>query len=734
MDTACRSSPRVFIVLCFALFLQLCHSSSELKSYIVYTGNSMKDEDSALALYSNILQEVADSNADPKSVQQHYKRSFGGFVAKLTEEEANRLARHERVVAVFPNQKKQLHTTRSWDFIGFPLNVDRANTESDVIIGVLDSGIWPESKSFSDEGFGPPPSKWKGTCQSSKNFTCNNKIIGAKIYKADGFFTDDDPKSPLDVDGHGTHTASTAAGNPVSQASMLGLAQGTARGGAIKARIAVYKVCWLDEGCSDADILAAFDDAIADGVDIISVSLGGFSDENYFRDGIGIGAFHAVRKGVLTVTSAGNNGPKYSSLSNFLPWSITVAATTIDRKFVTKVGLGNNITYEGTSINTFDLKGELYPIIYGGDAPSKGSDSSSSRFCFSGSLDKKLVEGKIVLCDSRSIATGPFNAGSVGALIQGQSSRDLPPSLPLPGSYLELKDGASVLDYINSTRTPTATIFKTDVTDDTIAPVVASFSSRGPNIVTPEVLKPDLVAPGVAILASWSPVSPPSDVDGDNRTLNFNIISGTSMSCPHVSGAAAYVKSFHPTWSPAAIRSALMTTAKQLSPKINLYAELSYGAGQIDPSKAVCPGLVYDAGEIDYVRFLCGQGYSSRNLQLITGDNSSCSEASSARDLNYPSFALFSPISKSNGVSGSFNRTVTNVGSATSTYKAKVIGPAGLKIEANPSVLSFSSLNQKLSFVLTIEGTMKEPIESASLTWDDGEFQVRSPIVVFNTV
>lgn len=178
----------------------------------------------------------------------------------------------------------------------------------------------------------------------------------------------------------------------------------------------------------------------------------------------------------------------------------------------------------------------------------------------------------------------------------------------------------------------------------------------------------------------------------------------------------------------------LHLAAKQLSPKINLYAELSYGAGQIDPSKAVYPGLVYDAGEIDYVRFLCGQGYSTRNLQLITGDNSSCSEASSARDLNYASFALFSPISKSKRVSGSFNRTVTNVGSATSTYKAKVIGPAGLKIEANPSVLSFTSLNQKLSFVLTVEGTIKEPIVSASLTWDDGKFQVRSPIVVFNTV
>ncbi|KAG4923354.1 hypothetical protein JHK87_048894 [Glycine soja] len=729
-----RSSPHLLMLLCFASFLQICHSASQLKSYIVYTGNSMNDEASALTLYSSMLQEVADSNAEPKLVQHHFKRSFSGFVAMLTEEEADRMARHDRVVAVFPNKKKQLHTTRSWDFIGFPLQANRAPAESDVIIAVLDSGIWPESESFNDKGFGPPPSKWKGTCQTSKNFTCNNKIIGAKIYKADGFFSDDDPKSVRDIDGHGTHVASTAAGNPVSTASMLGLGQGTARGGATKARIAVYKVCWFD-GCSDADILAAFDDAIADGVDIITVSLGGFSDESYFRDVIAIGAFHAVRNGALTVTSAGNGGPRPSSLSNFSPWSITVAASTIDRKFVTKVELGNKITYEGTSINTFDLKGELYPIIYGGDAPNKGIDGSSSRFCFSGSLDKKLVHGKIVLCDSRSQVSGPFDAGAVGALVQGQGFRDIPLSFPLPGSYLALQDGVSVYDYINSTRTPTATIFKTDETKDTIAPVVASFSSRGPNIVTPEILKPDLVAPGVSILASWSPVSPPSDIEGDNRTLNFNIISGTSMACPHVSGAAAYVKSFHPTWSPAAIRSALMTTAKQLSPKTNLQAEFAYGSGQIDPSKAVYPGLVYDAGEIDYVRFLCGQGYSTRTLQLITGDNSSCPETKngSARDLNYASFALFVPPSNSNSISGSFNRTVINVGSPTSTYKATVTSPEGLKIKVNPSVLPFTSLNQKQTFVLTIEGQLKEPIVSGSLVWGDGKYQVRSPIVVFNT-
>ncbi|KAF7831009.1 cucumisin-like isoform X1 [Senna tora] len=701
-------------------------------TYIVYTGNAKTDEDSALSLYTSLLQNVGDGGAAPKSVIQHYKRSFSGFVVKLTEEEAERMAGLDNVVSVFPNQKRQLHTTRSWDFIGFPQQVQRATAESDVIIGVLDSGIWPESESFSDKGLGPPPSKWKGTCQSSSNFTCN---------KSDGSFFEEDYKSPRDNDGHGSHISSIAAGKAVNGASMLGLAGGTARGGAVSARIAVYKVCWFD-GCYDADILAAFDDAIADGVDILSVSLGGFNDENYFRDGIAIGAFHALRNGILTVTSAGNSGPRLGSLANFAPWLVSVAASTIDRKFITRVMLGDNRTFEGVSINTFDLKGQLHPVVYGGDAPNTkgGFDGSSSRFCSSDSLDENLVKDKIVLCEGRGKALGPFYSGAAGALTQGQNFRDSPFSFPLPASYINLQDAANVFVYINSTRTPTATIYRSDEVKDTLSPKVASFSARGPNHVSPGILKPDLIAPGVDILAGWSPVSSVSEVDEDNRKLYFNILSGTSMSCPHVSGAAAYVKSFHPDWSPSAVQSALMTTAKPLNPKMNRDAEFSYGAGQIDPTKAVNPGLVYDADESDFVRFLCGQGYSTRTLQLVTGDNSTCSDdppfsnETSAKDLNYPSFSLPTPSSNPT-VSGSFSRTVTNVGPAISIYMASVRAPPGLIIDVTPKVLSFMSVGEKQRFVVSVEGSLEASIVSASLVWSDvmGNVQVRSPIVVFNS-
>ncbi|KAM4104448.1 hypothetical protein ACJW30_06G158300 [Castanea mollissima] len=727
------SSLSMLLLLSFASILLTGRSTSlnDRKAYIVYMGNK-KNEVSTSSLYTSMLQDVIGSHIGPESLLYSYKRSFHGFAVELTEQEAQKMAGLDGVVSVFPNQKKELHTTRSWDFLGLPIpkKVDRKTIESNIIIGVLDSGIWPESDSFNDKGFGPPPSKWKGKCQASTNFTCNNKIIGARYYRGNKLFEKEDIQSPRDSDGHGTHVASIAAGNLVNMASVQGLGLGTARGGFPSARIAVYKVCF--GGCYDADILAAFDDAIADGVDIISISLGG-SAKSYFTDTIAIGAFHAMRNGILTSTSIGNRGPSLGTISNFSPWSLSVAASTIDRKFYTKVQLGNNKIYEGISINTFDLKNKTYPIIYGGDAPNKKAnvDSYISRYCDYGTLDKKLVKGKIVLCDAENEGIGQLSAGAVGTVMQGRSPSDDPFAFPLPAAYVSLEDGGNIYSYINSTRSPTATILKTNERKDLYAPYVAEFSSRGPSPAAHNILKPDLAAPGVEIVAAWSPISPISDVSSDKRAFSYNIISGTSMSCPHGSGAAAYIKSLHPTWSPAAIKSALMTTAVPMSPEESSGAEFAYGSGNINPHKGANPGLIYDIDALDYIAFLCGQGYSTKLLQAVTGDSSSCPKGTNGKvfDLNYPSFALST--SSSNSISHVFNRTVTNVGTSTSTYKAKVSAPPGLSIKVNPNVLSFTCLKQKLSFTLTIEGTIDRQIVSTTLIWDDGTFQVRSPIVVY---
>ncbi|KAA0051574.1 cucumisin-like [Cucumis melo var. makuwa] len=488
------------------------------------------------------------SNDASKSLVYSYHRSFSGFAARLNNDEARKLAEMDEVVSVFPSEKYQLHTTRSWDFMGFFQQVPRTTLESDLIIGMLDTGIWPESKSFSDEGFGPPPSKWKGECKPNLNFTCNNKIIGARFFRSEPL-SGADILSPRDTKGHGTHTSSTAGGNFVSGANLFGLAAGTSRGGVPSARIAVYKICWSD-GCFSADILAAFDHAIADGVDIISISVGFFFSKNYFNDSIAIGAFHAMKNGILTSNSGGNSGPSLGSITNVSPWSLSVAASTIDRKFVTKVTLGNGESFHVSPGMLYSFMNVLYSAMF----ELLINYHTTCLLCFPGSLDVDKVRGKIVICDLNSDGEAALISGAVGSIMQVPALPEVAFLFPLPISLINLNAGKNVFQYLRSNSNPEAIIEKSTTIEDLSSPSVVPFSSRGPSIITLDILKPDLAAPGVDILASWSEGTPITGVVGDNRIAPFNIISGTSMSCPHATGAAVYVKSFHPTWSPAAIK------------------------------------------------------------------------------------------------------------------------------------------------------------------------------------
>uniref|UniRef100_A0A803KRR7 Uncharacterized protein n=1 Tax=Chenopodium quinoa TaxID=63459 RepID=A0A803KRR7_CHEQI len=456
-----------------------------------------------------------------ESLVRSYGKSFNGFAARVTEKESENLKGMKEVVSVFPSRTLELQTTRSWDFLGLPETVVPKNThsESNLILGVIDSGIWPESPSFKDDGFGPPPKKWKGVCKGGKNFTCNNKLIGAR--------TSFD--SARDKVGHGTHTASTAAGRIVHPASFYGLAEGSARGAIPSARIAAYKVC---EGlqCSESDILTAFDEAIVDGVDIITISIGGSPAADIFSDSIALGAFHAMQKGILTVQSAGNEGNASSTVAS------------------------------GNSINTFTLKGDKFPLVYGKQA-SSSCEELQAWLCLSNSLDEKLVKGKIVVCDSTygsGIDEG-LRAGALGVVARA-SVEDFSRILPMAAVELKSPEFEALISYLNSTKDPKANILKSESFNDTSAPVVVSFSSRGPNKIASDILKPDITAPGVEVLAAFSPDAELTRNYNDKRSVNYSILSGTSMSCPHVAGAAVYVKSIHPDWSPSAIKSALMTT------------------------------------------------------------------------------------------------------------------------------------------------------------------------------
>ncbi|KAH7675465.1 Peptidase S8 subtilisin-related protein [Dioscorea alata] len=676
-------------------------------------------ETSAQSLHFNLLNHVLDGITARESIVHSYGRSFNAFAAKLTENEKQRLEDMEGIVSVFPSKTLHLHTTRSWDFLGFTETMEQGKTlKSDVIVGIIDTGIWPESKSFSDEGFGPPPKKWKGSC--NKNFTCNNKIIGAKYYAREG--TSVDEPSPRDTEGHGSHTASTVAGATVRNVSFYGIAKGKARGALPGARLAIYKVCWPNQGCSDEDLLAAFDDAIADGVDIISISIGGVNVREYFSDSIAIGSFHAMKKGIVTSASAGNGGPSRETLSNMAPWMISVAASSIDRKIIGKVVVGNNKSFVGVSVNPFPTT-KVLPFI-------------SPPSCY---IDYKPAKGNIVLCsddDSGEAASSIHAAGLVS--IDSSSYIDFGRQYPLPALDVIPEVGLQLNKYINSTsRNPVAKILKSEEIFDPKAPVIISFSSRGPSTITPDILKPDISAPGVDIIAAWSPKAKLTFIESDKRSVNYNIISGTSMACPHVAGVAAYIKSFHPSWSPAAILSALVTTATPMNPLYHPDGELDHGAGQLNPVNAAKPGLIYDASVADYIEMLCNMGYNTTKLRIITGDKSTCNSSKikngNVRDLNYPSLAL--KAKEGIPVHASFPRTVTNVGLANSVYKAKIIiiSNSKLNVTVKPQVLKFEALNQTLEFVVTVSGpAMKvDSVASASLVWFDGKHSVRSPIVVF---
>ncbi|RDX97409.1 Subtilisin-like protease SBT4.15, partial [Mucuna pruriens] len=730
----------------------------ERKPYIVYMGELPAARTYApKEHHHNLLTNAIGDYKLARELKIHsYNKSFNGFVARLLPHEAEKLlGKEDKVLSVFPNTQNRLHTTRSWSFVGLPLKKNaHSNTESNIVVGMLDTGIYMDCPSFNDTGYGPPPLTWKGKCMTGPNFTrCNNKVIGAKYFNLQNAPVSN--PSPVDEDGHGTHTASTAAGVAVRGASLDGIGGGTARGGVARARIAIYKVCWSGVGCSDMDLLAAFDEAIADGVDVISLSLGG-TPRQFFSDPVAIGSFHAMRRGILTTCSAGNNGPSTMTVENVAPWILTVAASTTDRQFTTVVSLGNGkaaavtathlshsmhlalFYFHGMSINTFTPRKNIYPLISGALASNVSGDSyGNASACDYGTLSMEKVMGKIVYC----LGSGNMDyiikqLSGAGTIIGVSEQTDSSTTPIIPGVFVDAYTaGKTVYLYINSTKNAHAVIHKTTSTRGP-APFVASFSSRGPQSITLNILKPDLSAPGVDILAGYTTLTTITGDPEDNRRNVFNILSGTSMACPHVAAAAAYVKSFHPHWTPAAIKSALMTTATPMR-NLDMTRELGSGSGQMSPVRALDPGLIYNISIESYIGFLCKEGYNSSSIEILIGTKGfNCSTIALPRGtdgINYPSMHV-QIIPYNASISAIFYRTVTNVGFGNSTYMAKVTAPKGLSVVVIPNTLRFDGINQELSFKVVLKGPpmpTETKILSASLEWNDSKHTVRSPILVY---
>ncbi|KAI3954326.1 hypothetical protein MKW92_002473 [Papaver armeniacum] len=683
-----------------------------------------------------------------------------GFAAGLTLSQASHLRNVLGIVSVLPEQNHELHTTRTPQFLGLDTKVGiwpESVYGDDVIVGIFDSGIWPERRSFHDEGLGPVPKRWKGICEVGPDFpkeSCNRKIIGARTFSK-GYealllqrkmnVSAAQSLSARDTNGHGTHCASTAAGSAVSDASFGPYAAGVAQGMAPRARIAVYRPCWPAVGCLESNILAAFDSAIADGVDVISMSLGS-EPLPYNQDASMIGAFHAMQKGIIVSCSAGNSGPAPKTLWNPAPWVLTVGASTIDREFPANVILGDKTVLPGVSLFYGQSQlSESNVLVYGGD--------SGSEICRQGKLDVNKVKGNIVVCESGNARAAAGYAvklaGGIGVILVESEAGEGLSAVPhlIPGTMISYKSGRKIRDYIRTTNKPVATIkFKgTSIGFSPSSPKVATFSSRGPNTITPEILKPDIIAPGVNILAAWTGATGPTRVIEDRRRLEFQMESGTSMSCPHVSGIAALLKSVHPEWSPDAIKSAIMTTAYNVDnswKNITRLADGEYatpfelGSGHVDPNKALHPGLVYDVETEDYAQFLCSINYSSRIVsEMFVHKKVDCKQypMASPGNLNYPSFSV---VFKSGINTVKYERTVKNVGpKADAIYKVKINSPSSVRIHVSPRKLVFSKKHRFLSYKISFSSDMKvtgsglhKEWSFGSIEWTDGEHNVRSPI------
>lgn len=599
---------------------------------------------------------LAAAGVDAGAIIYDYGIAFSGFAALMTGQQAVALSKRADVRQVWENEFRQTTTDRSPEY----LNMDAiwsnfggpANAGEDVIIGAVDTGISPENPSFSDQAdaivpsghgrgnrakgdvYGPPPAGWNGICQIGERFSkndCNNKLIGARWF-ADGHTNNDVKKSgdflsPRDADGHGSHTTSTAGGNQVS--TVLPNGDDTVISGmAPRARVAAYKACWLS-GCATADLVAAIDAAVADGVDVINYSIGSAAQSVTGPDDIAF--LFAVDAGVFVATSNGNDGPGANTTGSpsSSPWLISVGAVDHGRNFLGDVTLGNGETSTGASLNETDVSGTLVDAEDAGDV-----------LCNIGDLDPAVVSGNIVLCERGVIArvdksAAVAEAGGIEMIPFNPGGDSLnADNHVVPSVHVDHVAGPQIKANIDSAGADaTATIFEGGELGIVNAGVMAGFSSRGLGF-SEDIIKPDIIAPGVNVLAA---------VPGGT-----GFISGTSMASPHIAGIGALVVQEHGDWSPAAIKSSLMTTAdpegileENQSDPAN---PLDQGSGLVQPFDALDPGLVYEAGFLDYVGFLCGSG-----ALVCDGTDPS--------DLNQPNIAVGSLAGNQ-----TVTRTVTNVG------------------------------------------------------------------------
>ena len=748
--------------------------------------------------HDRLLANIGAANAKVYS----YRYSVNGFAARLTAAQVSRLAQSSEVERIWQDKDQHLRTNNSSMFLGLqdPVGGLRADLKlrgEDIVVGVIDSGITPNHPSLLDTedrtpsacrsawsrssilglwlcmGFhrNPPTEKvynppvgFTGTCQAGPGFEptyCNNKIVGARFY-LDGFLAQHqlDPgevRSPKDVDGHGTHIATIIAGNSVT-ASLLGTRVGRVSGIAPRARIAVYKACWLIPGdtrgtCTTSDLVRAIDDAVADGVDLINYSVGSLDTDLDEPDDLAL--LDALDAGVLTVVAAGNDGPELATIGSpsSAPWVLTAAASTQNGQFFDN---GIEITAPSDLASSIAMREASFtppltrddPIearlvaADDGIATRPGLASGSVRDACTALKNSSAMEGNIALierggCEFQVKIANAENAGAIAVVVYHDTGPPLVMngdngSVDIPAVMIGNADGQRLVDRLAEdaeddeleTEDEQVTVKLARGIFATVPGkpnVVADFSSRGPSLSDANFVKPDVTAPGVDILAGQTP-----DVANGLRGEVYQYMSGTSQAAPEVTGVAALLKQAHPTWSPSAIKSALMTTTYVEVERTDGSAADAFdmGAGHIKPNRAIDPGLVYDSSFADHAAYLCGQ----KDPPFPAADcaaHAAAGHTSSAVDLNLPSIGAAQLIS-----GDVVRRRVTNVGPPAS-FTAEVIRPPGFDVVVEPATLVLGT-GETAEFGVRFadNGAGRDVWWFGELAWANATHRVESPIAV----
>lgn len=654
------------------------------------------------------------------SVTRRFDVVFGGVAMLVPGDQVEAIATLPGVEAVYPDELLQLETDRSPEFIGAPtIWEDLGGQESageGVIVGVLDTGIWPEHPSYSDpdplgRAYSAPPAPPVGTraCEFTGGsnpgdpFTCNNKLIAAyrfmDTYDAVIGLEPTEFTTARDDNGHGTHTSSTAAGNAGVSATLLGVDRGIVTGIAPRAHVIMYKVCG-DAGCFQSDSVNAVEQAIKDGVNVINFSISGGG--NPYSDAVELAFLDAYNAGIFVAASAGNSGPTAETVSHRGPWVTTVGASTSDRHFL------STVTMSASNGDTLTLVGASVTAGIGTATDVVNAADFGDPLCLDDTADGAFT-GKVVVCERGAIArvTKSFNVqqrGGVGLLLYNPVQQGLSTDNHyIPSVHLENDSGDLLLDFM-ATHTGVKASFTQGAATRVQGDVMAPFSSRGGPAQTLGISKPDVTAPGVQILAGNTPA--PAIAGGGPLGELFQAIQGTSMSSPHVAGSAALIKDLHPDWTPGQIKSALMTTARTKrvfkQDGTTPFTPFDAGSGRIDLEKAGNPGATFDVSGADYVTF-----------------------ASQLYRVNYPSLYIPSMPGKV-----TVQRTLHSVISSGANWELEVKGPSDLKVRVPRRVYVPAGGDATFDITVDARDVPLGQVRFATLKLEHGGHELHFPITI----